>query len=162
MKLYVSEKLFSFHNKFYVKDENDVDVYEISSKVISIGDKTTISDMCGNQIIYIEQDVFHLTPHYNIYINNVPAFQIARKFQIFKNDYTLSNGYTVVGDFFMFDFVIYDENNNQVGMIKRKYFTIGDKYEITIDDVSKKETILAIIVAITNDINRSQRSSSNN
>ena len=103
-----------------------------------------------------------MTPHYNIYINNVPAFQIARKFQIFKNDYTLSNGYTVVGDFFMFDFVIYDENNNQVGMIKRKYFTIGDKYEITIDDVSKKETILAIIVAITNDINRSQRSSSNN
>ena len=51
MKLYVSEKLFSFHNKFYVKDENDVDVYEISSKVISIGDKTTISDMSGNQII---------------------------------------------------------------------------------------------------------------
>ena len=27
MKLYVNEKLFSLHNKFYVKDENDNDVY---------------------------------------------------------------------------------------------------------------------------------------
>ena len=35
MKLYVNEKLFSLHNKFFVKDEKGKDVYEISSKVIS-------------------------------------------------------------------------------------------------------------------------------
>ena len=36
MKLYVNEKLFSIHRKFYVKDENDMDVYEISSKFLTI------------------------------------------------------------------------------------------------------------------------------
>ena len=62
----------------------------------------------------------------------------------------------------MLDFVIYDESNNQIGSIKRKFFAIGDKYEIDITDIDKKEVILAIIVAITNDVNRNQNSSDSN
>ena len=160
MKLYVNEKIFSIHNKFYVKDENDLDIYEISSKVISIGTKTTINDMHGNKVAYIEQEIFHLTPHYKVYINGNLSFKIAKKFQLFKNDYSLSNGYKVIGNFMMLDFIVYDDNNNQVGSIKRKFFSIGDKYEISIDDQSKKEIVLAIIVAITNDVNSTQSSNS--
>ena len=161
MKLYVNEKLFSFHNRFYVKDENDKDVYEISSKIISLGDKTTINDMEGNKVAYIEQEILHLTPHYNVYINDILEFQIIKKFQLFKNDYTLSNGYRVEGNFFMLDFTVFDNTNNQIGSIKRKFISIGDKYEIEINDISKKEIVLAIIVAITNDVNRSQNTSNN-
>ena len=161
MKLYVNEKLFSIHNKFYVKDENNVDVYEISSKIISLGDKTTIYDMKGNKIAYIEQELLHISPNYNVYIKDEFKFKIKKKFQLFKNDYLLSNGYRVEGNFMMLDFIIYDDNNIPVGSIKRKFISIGDKYEINIDDTNKKEIILAIIVAITNDVNRNQSSSSN-
>lgn len=161
MKLYVNEKLFSFHNRFYVKDENDKDVYEISSKIISLGDKITINDMEGNKIAYIEQELLHLTPHYNVYINDILEFQITKKFQLFKNDYTLSNGYRVEGKFMMLDFKVFDNNNNQIGSIKRKFISIGDKYEIEINDPNKKEIVLAIIVAITNDVNRNQAATNN-
>lgn len=161
MKLYVNEKLFSFHNRFYVKDENDKDVYEISSKMISLGDKTTINDIEGNKIAYIEQELLHLTPHYNVYINDILEFQIIKKFQLFKNDYTLSNGYRVEGKFMMLDFKVFDDNNIQIGSIKRKFISIGDKYEIEINDTSKKEIVLAIIVAITNDVNRNQAATNN-
>ena len=160
MKLYVNEKLFSIHNKFYIKDENNMDVYEISSKIISLGDKTTINDMQGNKIAYIEQELFHIMPNYNVYINDAFAFKITKKFQLFKNDYILSNGYRVEGNFMMLDFIVYDDNNTQIGSIKRKFISIGDKYEISINDISKKEIVLAIIVAITNDVNRNQNSSS--
>lgn len=159
MKLYVNEKLFSLHRKFYIKDESGMDVYELSSKYFSLGDKTTINDMNGNKIAYIEQEILHLTPNYNVYINNEFSFKIVKKFQIFKNDYALSNGYRVVGNFMMLDFVVYDDNNQLVGSIKRKFLSIGDKYEIDIMDIKKKEIVLAIIVAITNDVNRSQNSS---
>ena len=161
MKLYVNEKLFSIHKKFYVKDENNMDVYEISSKIISLGDKTTINDMQGNKIAYIEQELFHITPNYNIYIGDEFIFKITKKLQLFKNDYILSNGYKVEGNFMMLDFTIYDDNNTQIGSIKRKFISIGDKYEINIDDINKKEIVLAIIVAITNDVNRNQKSSNN-
>jgi len=161
MKLYVNEKIFSFHNRFYVKDENNIDVYEISSKIISLGDKTTINDMEGNKIAYIEQEILHLTPHYDVYINDKLEFKIIKKFQLFKNDYSLSNGYRVEGKFLMLDFKVYDDNNIQIGSIKRKFISIGDKYEIEINDTRKKEVVLAIIVAITNDVNRNQNASNN-
>lgn len=160
MKLYVNEKLFSIHNKFYVKDENNIDVYEISSKFISFGDKTTINDMNGNKIAYIEQEIFHITPSYNVYIKDEFTFKIIKKFQIFKNDYLLSNGYKVEGNFMMLDFIVFDDNNAKIGSIKRKFISIGDQYEINIDNINKKEIVLAIIVAITNDVNRSQKFSS--
>ncbi len=156
MKLYVNEKLTSLHDKFYVKDENNNDVYEINSKIVSIGDKTTITDMNGNKIAYIEQELLHLTPHYNVYVNDELIFKISKMFQLFKNDYLISNGYYVKGDFLSLDFAIYDENKNEIGSIKRKFISIGDKYEIDIADESKKEIILAIIVAIKNDVNRNQ------
>ena len=159
MKLYVNEKLFSIHNKFYVKDEKNSDVYEISSKIISFGDKTTITDMQGNKIAYIEQELFHITPNYNVYIKDELVFKITKKFQLFKNDYLLSNGYRVKGNFMMLDFVVYDDKNVEIGSIKRKFISIGDKYEINIADTNKKEIVLAIIVAITNDVNRNQNSS---
>lgn len=158
MKLYVNEKIISLHNKFYIKDKNDVDVYEISSKFFSFGDKTTISDMQGNEIAYIEQELLHITPNYNVYIDGEFVFKIKKKFQLTKNDYSLSNGYSVDGNILSLDFEVYDDNNKLIGSIKRKIISIGDRYEITIDDVSKKEIILAIIVAITNDINRGQDS----
>lgn len=161
LKLYVNEKLFSIHKKFYIKDENNMDIYEVSSKVFSIGDKTTINDMQGNRIAYIEQEVFHITPNYNVYINDEFAFKITKKLQLFKNDYVLSNGYRVEGNIMMLDFIIYDDNNIQIGSIKRDFISIGDKYEINIDNINKKEIILSIIVAITNDVNRNQSSSTN-
>jgi len=160
MKLYVNEKLFSIHDRFYIKDEGGSDVYEISSKFISLGDKTTIRDTKGNKVGYIEQQIFHLMPTYKIYINDELAFKISKKFQLFKNDYSLSNGYRVSGNFMMLDFVIYDDKNIEIGRIKRKFFSIGDKYEIDIVDPKKKIIILAIVVAIANDVNRNQSSSS--
>ena len=162
MKLYVNEKIFSVHDKFYIKDENDNDVYEISSKIFSIGDKTTISTMSGRKIAFIEQELFHLTPNYNVYIDDKFAFKISKKFHLIKNDYVLSNGYKVEGNFLMLDFNVYGKHNKVIGSIKRKYFSIGDKYVLDIKDEANKEIVLAIIVAIANDINRSQSSHSNN
>ncbi len=159
MKLYVNEKLFSIQRKFYVKDETDTNVYEITSKVFSLGDKTTITDMQGNKVAYIEQEIFHLTPNYNVYINDELSFKIVKKLQFFKNDYELSNGYRVEGNFMMLDFTIYDNNNIQIGSISRAFISLGDKYEINIYDTNKIEIVLAIIVAITNDVNRHQGSS---
>ena len=161
MKLYVNEKLLSVHNKFYVRDENNKEVYEISSKVISIGSKTTITDIKGNKITYIEQEILHLTPNYNVYIDDKFEFKITKKFQLLKNDYSLSNEYKVKGNFMMLDFTVYDDKNVEIGSIKRKYISIGDKYEIIINDTSKKELVLAIIVAIANDVNRNQNTSNN-
>ena len=161
MKLYVNEKLFSIHNKYYVKDSNDKNIYEISSKIISIGTKTTIKDMKGNVLSYIEQRVLHITPHYDIYINDELTCEIAKKFQLFRNDYVLSNGYSVDGDFLSLNFSIYDNNEKQIASISRKYISIGEKYTIEINNKKDLILVLSIIVAIANDVDRSKNEYNN-
>ncbi|MGM9878487.1 MAG: LURP-one-related/scramblase family protein [Bacilli bacterium] len=156
MKLYVNEKLFSIHRKFYVKDINDEDVFEISSKIVSIGAKTTINDISGNKLAYIEQDIFHIMPSYDIYINDELVCEISKKIKLFRNNYVLNNGYTVDGNFLMLDFSIFDDNDKQIGSVKRKLLSIGDKYEIDIPNKKNTLIVLAIVVAIANDVNRSQ------
>ena len=46
--------------------------------------------------------------------------------------------------------------NEKLFSFHRKFYVKDEK---NIDDINKKEIVLAIIVAITNDVNRSQRSS---
>ena len=55
MKLYINEKVFSLHDKFHVYDENENNVYEVSSKFPSYWKKTMIYDMDGSKLLYIKQ-----------------------------------------------------------------------------------------------------------
>ena len=150
----------SLHNKYYINDENGNNILEISSKLISLGDKTWIKNLDGKELVYIEQELFHLMPKYNVYINGQLAYSINKKFHILKNDYIISNNYRVEGSFLSHNFSVYNEKNEKIGDIYRKYLTIGDKYIIDINDEKEYLTILSIIVAITNDIDRAQRAAS--
>ena len=161
MKLFVKEKLLSMHNRYYIYNENEELTYEIESKVISIGDKTTIYDKEHNVIAYIEQEIFHFTPHYNVYIEGKYKYQIKKKFHFFKNDYELSNMYKVEGSIFSLNFTITNNYGKTIALVNRKFLSIGDKYQIEIIDENDIYTILTIIVAITNDVDRSQSNSSN-
>ncbi|MDD5888844.1 MAG: LURP-one-related family protein [bacterium] len=160
MKLFVKEKLFSIHNRYYIYNENDEIAYEIESKAISIGDKTTIYDKNHNIVAYIEQEWFHFMPHYNVYIENNYEYQIKKKFNMFKNDYELSNSYKVEGSILNLNFTIINNFGKEIAIVNRKFLSIGDKYQIEILDEKDVNTILTIIVAITNDVDRSQANSS--
>lgn len=159
MKLFVKEKLFSIHNRYYIYNENDEIAYEIESKAISIGDKTTIYDKNHNIVAYIEQELFHFMPHYNVYIENNYEYQIKKKFNMFKNDYELSNSYKVEGSILNLNFTIINNFGKEIAIVNRKFVSIGDKYQIEILDEKDVNTILTIIVAITNDVDRSQANS---
>lgn len=161
MNFFVKEKLFSIHNRYYIYNENEEIAYEIESKPISIGDKTTIYDKDHNVVAYIEQELFHFMPHYNIYIEDDYKYQIKKNFKLFKNDYELSNSYKVDGSPFNFNFTIINDSGKEIALVNRKFLSIGDKYRIEILDEKDIDTILTIIVAITNDIDRSQSNSSN-
>lgn len=157
MKYYIREKLISLHNRFYVYDEDGHQAYEISSKMISIGDKTTLYDMKGGKHAYIEQRILHLMPHYDVYLEDQLVCSIAKKIRLIKNDYSLSNGYRVDGNFLALNFSITDPNGHMMGSIKRKFISIGDRYELNIFDQHQELLALAILIAITNDVNRAQR-----
>ena len=146
------------HNIFYVKDEMEKDLYVISKKIFSLGSKISIADIEGNILSNIDQELFRFLSTYNISINNGLNFQIKKKLQFFKNDYVLSNGYSIKGNYFMFDFSILDPSGKEIGKIARKYFTIGDKYEVEVYNKNDVLFVLSVVAVIANDINKNQSS----
>lgn len=156
MELYVKEKLLSMRNKYYIYNSDGEVEYEIESKILSFGAKTTIYDKSHNIVAYIEQEAFHLMPRYNVFIDNEYKYQIKKVFKLFKNDYELSNLFKVDGSTFNLDFAIADDRGNEIAVVNRKLLSVGDKYKIDILDENYLKIILTIIVAITRDIDRSQ------
>lgn len=156
MKLYINEKVFSLHDKFYIYDENGNNIYEVSSKFLSLWKKTRIYDMNGSQVLYIEQEGLRIPAAYKIYENGEYVCEISRVAGWFTQNYQLSNGYQIKGRTFPLKVTIYDEKDKIIGTIEKKVFSIGDKYEIEIFDETHKIITLAIAVTIANDVNRGQ------
>ena len=157
MKLYINEKLISLHNKFYIKDENHNNIYEISNQFLTIGRKTSNKNMSGQELIYIEEELFKLfESHYNVFYNTKFSYKIIKKFNVFKNVYELSNGYTAEGDIFHLCLSIYDNEKRRIACINKHIISIGDKYEIEIFDETKIALILSITAMVANDVDRRQ------
>lgn len=152
MKYYIKGKMISLHNRFYVYDETGKQVYEISSKAVSFGAKTTLYEMNGQKHAYVEERILHLLSHYDIYIEDQMICSIAQKVKLFKPSYKLTNGYSVDGNIFGFHFNVVDPNGKTMASIKRKAISLADQYEIEIFDEKQELLALAILIAISNDI----------
>ena len=113
MKLYIKEKVLDIRTRFFIKNE-------VTNKIFSLGKKSTISDMTGIKIAYIEQEIFKLLPKYNIYFNDTFYCDMTKEFIFMKNNYSLSNGYTVKGDMLMHNITIQDPSGNVICYINRE------------------------------------------
>lgn len=162
MKLYLREKLISLHNRYFIYNEDGEQVYELVSKYFSAGDKTKLLDMNGNELVYVEQELFHLRPVYLIYIGGIHTATVKKKTFVGLPIYEVSElGYRVDGDWFSTEFNIINANDNLIASAKRKIISIGDKYQLEIFDDNNYLVILGILMAIINVVDDNQNAASN-
>jgi len=150
MKYQIKQKIFSLGDKFIIKDEFGNEKYYVQGKVISLGDKLTMFDMQQNVLAYIEQELFRFLPTYNIYINGMHIARVRKEFTLFQSKFTIesSNGhYTVQGDFFAHEFIIYN-NNSVVATVSKKFFSFSDTYGVDVNDNEDQVFILALVIVI--------------
>ena len=148
MKLYINEKVFSLHDKFFIYDENGNNVYEVSSKFPSYWKKTMICDMDGNKLLDIKQVPLKRPSTYDIYEDGKFALKIARVPKCFVRKYELSNGYYAKGVNFPLKVEAYNDNDKAIGTVRKKVFSVGEKYEIEIFEERYELMMLAIAVAM--------------
>ena len=70
MKLYIKQKVFSWGDKFTVKDVNGEDRYFVEGEIFSWGKKLHVYDMCGNEVAFIQQKLFSFLPRYFVYVGD--------------------------------------------------------------------------------------------
>ena len=79
MRLLIKQKVFSWRDKFAIKDENGNDRYYAEGEVFSWAKKLHIFDLSGREVAYIEQKVWSWMPKYYIFRNGSPVTLIRKE-----------------------------------------------------------------------------------
>lgn len=148
MKLYIKQKVFSFKDKFTVKDEYGQDKYMVEGEIFSLGKKLHIYDMAGNEVAFIQQKVLSFLPRYFVYVGDKQIAEIVRKFTLITPKYeVLGLNWQVAGDFMAHDYEVTD-NGRPVVLIHKEWMTWGDCYELDIAPYADEIVALATVLAI--------------
>lgn len=162
MKLYIKQKVFSWKDKFYVKDENGNDRYYVEGELFSLGKKLHIYDMNNNELAFIHQKVMSFLPRFYVYIGGVQMAEIVKEFTLFRNKYRIEGlGWDVDGDFMDHDYEI-THMGRPIITINKEWFTWGDSYVLDIADNVDPVNALSVVLAIDCVIEMQRRSSAAN
>ena len=148
MKLYIKEKVFSWGDKFTVKDEYGNDKYFVQGEVFSWGKKLHVYDMVGNEVAFIKQEVWSFLPRFYVYCNNVQVAEIKKEFSFIFPKYSVAGlGWEIEGRFMAHDYEI-KKGSNTIVSISKEWMTWGDSYELDITNPEDEIVALAVVLTI--------------
>ncbi len=161
MKLYLKQKMFSIGDKYTVYAENDDIAYTVKSRVISpFRHKKYLMDKDGNIIMIIKRKILDILPNYLIETPDGERLARLQKRFSFRSSFNMKdckNDYSIKGDFFNWDWTIF-EGEEVVGTIHKKIIHLVDSYYM---DVIKEEDapfFVACVIAIDNLFHNGSRS----
>ena len=132
MKLYMKQKVFSWRDRFIIKDEAGNDRYYVEGELLSIGKKLRVYDTGGTEVAFIRQKVLSLMPRFFVEINGREVCEIVKEFTFFRQSYRLHGlPWHLHGDFWAHEYSLM-ENNRQIMRLSKKWFSWGDSYEMDI------------------------------
>lgn len=148
MKLYIRQKVFSWADRFTVKDESGADKYFVEGELFSWGKKLHVSDVYGNEVAFIQQKVFSFLPKFFVFINGSQVAEIIKEFTFFRPRYSIGGlGWEINGSFMAHDYEI-TQHGHPIVTIHKEWMTWGDCYELDIADEKDEVVALAVVLAI--------------
>jgi uncharacterized protein YxjI len=160
MKLYIKQKVFSFNDKFTVKDETGADRYFVEGEIFTLGKKLHVYDANQTERIFLQQKVWSFLPRFFVFVDGLQVAEIVREFTFLKPKYSiLGLNWEVIGNFWAHDYEILNQGHVVV-TIKKEWLTWGDTYVLDILDQRDELNALAIVLAI-DAVMSQQRASAN-
>jgi len=148
MKLYIKEKVFSWGDKFTVKDSLGNDKYVVEGEVFSWGKKLHIYNMDGAEVAFIKQEIWSLLPRYYVFCDAHEVAVIKKKFTFLFPKYTIEGlGWEIDGSFLAHEYEII-KRDRRIVTISKEWMTWGDSYELDISDPADEIVALAVVITI--------------
>lgn len=144
MKLYIRQKVFSWADKFTVKDADGADKYLVNGELFSWGKKLHVTDVYGNEAAFIQQKVFSFLPRFFVFVNGRQIAEIVKEFTFLRPRYSIGGlGWEISGSFMAHDYQITQQGRTIV-TIHKEWMTWGDCYEL--DIMNDSDEIVALSV----------------
>ena len=148
MKLYIKQRVFSWGDKFSVKDGFGNDKYYVEGEVFSWGKKLHVYDVTGKEVAFIKQEVWSFLPRFYIFCGNHQVAEIKKEFSFLFPRYTVEGlGWEIEGRFMAHDYDI-TKNGQMIVSINKEWMTWGDSYELNISNEADEIVALAVVLAI--------------
>ncbi len=148
MKLYIKEKVFSWGDKFTVKDEYGNDKYLVQGEVFSWGKKLHVCDMSGREVAFIKQQIWSLFPKYDVFCSGRQVAEIKKEFTFIFPKYTIAGlGWEIEGSFLEHEYQI-TKNDLNIVTISKEWMSWGDSYALDIRNPADELIALAVVLTI--------------
>ena len=148
MKLLFKQKLFSWFDSYDIFDEAGRTIFTVKGQ-LSWGHCFKIFDAYGNHIGTVKERLFTLMPKFEIYSANNYIGSIQREFAFFKAKYNIDfNGWHVNGNFWEWDYQIFNSSGFTVATISKQLFNWTDTYIIDVANPSDALCALMLVIAI--------------
>lgn len=148
MKLLIKQRVFSWTDTYDVYDEAGNVKYFVKAELFSLGHQIHVYDTGGRELAVIHERIFTLLPAFEVEINGRIVGTIQKKFTLFKPKYEIDyNGWRVDGDFFAWDYDVYD-GCSPIIHISKELFRWGDTYVIDFYNPADELEGILLVIAI--------------
>jgi uncharacterized protein YxjI len=150
VRLFIKQKVFSWNDRFTVRDENETDRYFVEGEIFSFGHHLHIYDASHNEVAYIQQKFLSFKPRYYIFKNGSQVAEFVKDFTLFKQKYSFGGlPWSIGGEFTRHDYSLSDVTYGSIIMtVSKQWFTWGDSYLLDIADGADEILCLAAVIAI--------------
>ena len=150
MQYVLKQKLASLGINFTIKDVKGQDAFQVKGDLFSIGDKLSVQDLEGNELVYIEQQSFN---RYELWRDGKSAGSVSRDLFSFRRhrflvDTSGASELEAIGDIINCEYIV-KRGDRKIATFTRQWFRLSDTYFIDIDENETDETlVLALAVVI--------------
>jgi len=148
MQLYIKQKVFSWGDKFTVKDAAGQDRYTVEGEIFSWGKKLHVYDMAGREAAFIKQEIWSFLPKYCVFQAGRQIGEIKQEISLFRPRFSIDGlGWEIQGSFWEHEYEI-TQGGRPIVSISKEWMTWGDSYVLNISNPADEIIALAVVLAI--------------
>src|SRR5712664_2872537 len=146
MRYVMRQKLLTLAVSFTIKDENDRDAFYVKGESFRIGNKLSLQDTRGNELVHIDQRALNWTPTYELWrdggllaVVERPCFSFGRRFTsgVHGSDDLEANGSFLDHEY------IFTRGDQAVAILTRPWFAFTATCGIEINHGEDEALLLA-------------------
>lgn len=158
-QLYIKQKVFSFNEKFTVKDQDEQDRFYVEGSFMRIPKTFSIMDTSREEVALITKKTLSFLPKFFVEVGGEEVLTIKKELSFFKDRYTIdAAGIEVQGNWWDMNFQVL-KHGEVVGEVAKEWFSWGDSYRVNVLHDEMETVMVAIVIAI--DCVKEDESSSN-
>lgn len=151
MRYMMKQRLFSWADDFYVKDESGQDCFYVDGKVFSLGHQFSFQDLAGQEICSIKQVILSWGPSYEIYKSGQLWATVKKElFTLFNARFEVDGGeghLEAAGDFLNHHYT-FTRAGQPIAEVSMQWFTLADTYGVDIAQGEDDILVLASTVVV--------------